>query len=220
MADYTLQAQARTITGKKVKNVRKAGFVPGTIYGPKHQPLNVQFIYRDLEVALMEAGGTNIIDIVVDGQPIPSVARDVQRHIIKRDILHVDFFAVDMDADIRADIPIVYNGQSPIVEARQGILLTGPNALTIETRPDKLMNEIHIDLAKLTEIGATISVADLDLGPGVTVLNDPEEMIARVVQTSAARAALVDQLDADGEEEAQVAEPEVISRGKEEEDFE
>lgn len=220
MEKYILEAESRTVIGKKVKTIRNAGLVPGTIYGPKTDPMSVQFVYRPLQVALMKAGGTQIIDIEVDGKTYPSLARDVQRDILKGDILHVDFLAVDMSAKITAEIPINLINESPVVSSREGILITGPNSLTVETLPSNLVDHIDIDLSTLTEIGADILVKHLDLGEETEILNDPEEMIAKVVQTSAARAEFLEgELEGEAEDDMMTsAEPEVISKGKEEEE--
>lgn len=188
MADYSISAEERNVKGKKVSRLREQGLIPGSIYGPKTEPISLQFDYRDLELTLRDAGGTNLIDLNVNGDTIPALAREVQRDVIKGNILHVDFFAVDMDSTIRAEIPLNFEGESPIVQSRQGILITGPNTLTIETYPDKLMDEITINISGLQEMGDTIYVASLDLGEGVRILNDDEEMLAKIVQPSAARA--------------------------------
>ncbi|QPC81581.1 50S ribosomal protein L25 [Phototrophicus methaneseepsis] len=200
MAEFKLAAQKRDVVGKKVSRLRNDGFVPGAVYGPKTEPTRLKFKYRELELALMHAGGTNVIDLNVEGaQTVPVLAREVQRDIIKGDILHVDFFALDMKAKIRAEVPVHYVGESPLVASRKAILLTGPNSLTIEVLASDLMNQIEVDLTGLAEMGDTITVADLKLGDDVTIINDPEEMIAKVVQPSAARAES-DLAAAEGEE--------------------
>lgn len=188
MADYTMTAEARSITGKQVNQLRVKGLVPATIYGPNTEAVNVQFPYRELEVLLRHAGGTHVITLTVNGKAIPVLAREVQRDVIKGTILHVDFFAPDMTQKVRAEIPVHYIGESPVVTGRRGIMLTGPNTLTLEMLPSQLMEVINVDVTKLTEIGATIQVKDLHL-EGITVINDPEEMIAKIVQPSAARSA-------------------------------
>ena len=203
MADYQLNAQKRSIQGKKVSQLRNQDVVPGALYGPKADPLKLQFKYRELETVLRNAGGTHLIDINVDGdKSYPVVAREVQRDILKQTILHVDFFAVDMNVKIRTEVPVVYEGESPLVAARKAIMLTGPTTLTVEMLPSRMVDRIHVDISGLDEMGATIAVKDLDLGD-IVVLNDPEEMIAKIVQPSAARAAeaLEDEAGADTEGE-------------------
>lgn len=202
MAEYSLNAEARTIVGKKVSQLRNDGKVPGAIYGPNIEPQTVTFDYRELDITLRKAGGTNVIEIHVDGQSIPVLAREVQRSVLRHDILHVDFLAPDMNKKIRADVRIVITGQSPLVASRKGILLTGPNSITLEMLPSNLLNKIEVDISNLETIGDTISVKDLPLRDGITVINDPEEMIAKVVQPSAARAAEM-QAALEGEEGAE-----------------
>lgn len=199
MAEFTLNGETRELKGKKVRRLRSTGEVPASVYGPVAGTLSVKFPYRALELTLMKAGGTNLIDIVVDGNTYPSLAREVQRDVIKGKILHVDFFAVDTTHKIRVEIPVVLEGQSPVIAAREGILITGPNTLTVEVLPTAILNQIVIDLTQLTAIGQEIMVKDLDLGEGSTIINEPNEMIAKIVQTSAARAALLEADQAEGE---------------------
>lgn len=215
MAEFTLAAQKRTVIGKKVSSLRRAGLVPATIYGSKIPPVNVQFPYRALQVALMKAGGTNLIEMTVDdGKSYPVLAREVQRDVVKGDILHVDFFAVDMNVKIRTEVPINIIGENALVNSKRAILITGTNTVTLEMLPSQLMQHIDIDISKLKNVGDTIFVANLPLDEGVVVINEPEEMIAKLVQPSAARAA--EAAEDEGADAATM--PEVISKGKEDEE--
>lgn len=220
MADYTIEAQPRTVIGKKVRQLRTQGLVPVVVYGAKIDPVALQIPYRPLEVGLMKAGGTNLIDLTVNGGETYTVlARDVQRHVVRGEIMHVDFMAVDQNAVISADVSVHLVGESPIVASREGMILAGSSTLTIEALPSKLINSIEVDISGLNEIGAAIHVRDIDLGSDVRILNDPEEMIVRIAQPAAARMAA-----AEGEEEETMeggsSEPEVIRRGREDEDEE
>ncbi|MCY3573078.1 MAG: 50S ribosomal protein L25 [Chloroflexi bacterium] len=208
MSDFQLAAQKRRAHGKKNRQLRRDGFVPGILYGPSIEPLSVQFPYRAVEVMLMEAGGTNLIDIEVEGAVYPSLAREVQRDVVRGDILHVDFLAVDQSQRISVEVPIVMKGSSPVVAAREGILITGRSSLTLEVFPSDIRNRIVIDLTQLTELGAEVLVGDLRFGENVTVHNDSNEMLAKIVQPAAARAdAELDEEDGEleGEETADAA---------------
>ena len=196
MSDFQLAAQKRQALGKKNRQLRRQGFVPGIVYGPSTEPMSVQFPYRTVEVMLMDAGGTNLIDIEVEGEVYPSLAREVQRDVVRGDILHVDFLAVDQSQRISVEVPIVMEGESPVVTAREGILITGRSSLTLEVYPSDIRDRIAIDLSQLTELGAEVLVRDLSFGENVTVHNDPNEMLAKIVQPAAARA----EEDLEGEE--------------------
>lgn len=214
MADrYTLDAQARTITGKKVSQLRRQGLVPAVIYGPRITPVHVQIPYRSLELTLLKAGGTHLIDISVDGGNYTVLAREVQRHVLRSDIQHVDFFAVDETAKIRVEVPIRFVNESPAVESRLALLITGTTTLAIETLPSKLLSQIEIDISRLVNVGDTLYVRDLNLGPDATIVNDPDEMIVRVNP-------IVTAVEEEAEEAATPAEVEIISKGKEEEEEE
>jgi large subunit ribosomal protein L25 len=215
--NYVIEAQPRTVVGKKVGQLRRSGMVPVIVYGPKIEPINLQVPYRPLQVALMKAGGTNLIDITYDGNTQTVLAREVQRDVLRGDILHVDFFSVDLLAKIKIDVPIHFVGESPAVAARKGILITGPTMLTIETLPSHLLSQIEVDLSGLNEIGDAVHVRDLSLDADITILNDMEEMIARISQTSAARS---EEDEAAEAAEAGVGEVEIIKKGKEDEEEE
>jgi large subunit ribosomal protein L25 len=215
--NYVIEAQPRTVVGKKVGQLRRSGMVPVIVYGPKIEPINLQIPYRPLQVALMKAGGTNLIDITYEGNTQTVLAREVQRDVLRGDILHVDFFSVDLLAKIKIDVPIHFVGESPAVQARKGILITGPTMLTIETLPSHLLSQIEVDLSGLNEIGDAVHVRDLSLDADITILNDMDEMIARISQTSAARS---EEDEAAEAAEAGVGEVEIIKKGKEEEEEE
>jgi large subunit ribosomal protein L25 len=196
VSQFVLNAQERAIKGKKVSSIRSQGLVPGTIYGPKTQPLTVQFLYRELDTVLRAAGSTNIIDIKLNGSTLRVLARDVQRDILKSTIQHVDFFAVDENSKIRAEVPVVLVGESPIIATRKAILMAGTSTIRIETLPRDLVNKIEVDLSSLTTIGSTIYIRDLTPPPGVTILNEGDEIVAKAVQTGAQRAAAAKEAEA------------------------
>lgn len=206
---YNLEAQVRTITGKKVGQLRRQGLIPGVVYGAKIEPIHVQIPFRPLEITLAKAGGNHVIDLDVDGNKQTVIARAVQRHIIRGDILHVDFLAVDATTVIRTEVQIHFENESPVVAARIGMLNIGMTSLEIESLPADLIDRVDIDLSQLKAINDSIHVRDLNLGDKITILNDPDEVIVRVAPVSSAVE--------EEEEEAELtsSEPEVISRGKE-----
>ena len=209
MAEFQLAAEARERRGKKNRQLRRSGFVPAIVYGPSIDPIGVQFPYRAIEVTLMNAGGTNLIDIEVNGETYPSLAREVQRDVVRGDILHVDFLAVDQTQRISVEVPIEMIGRSPVVAAREGILITGRSSLTLEVFPSDIRDRIEIDLTELTELGSEVLVRDLTFGANVTVHNDPNEMLAKIVQPAAARAE--EELD---EEAGELEDGEAVEEGE------
>ncbi|NJL92573.1 MAG: 50S ribosomal protein L25 [Anaerolineae bacterium] len=103
----TLAISLRQVVGKQVKQLRNQGLVPGIIYGPTQQTnVNVQVPWFDLRPVLLHAGGTEMIALQLDGQTINVLVRDVHRHPVRGDVLHIDFYAVDVHTKVRITVPI------------------------------------------------------------------------------------------------------------------
>lgn len=211
---YSIEAQARVVTGKKVGALRRAGLVPCIIYGSKIEPVAVQIPERALQMTLLKAGGTHLIDVNVDGKAYSVLARAVQRNVLRGDIIHVDFLAVDASTKIKASVPVHYINESPAVRSGAGVLLQGLNTLTIEALPKDLIDRVNVDLSLLTEVGSSLFVRDLSVSDKVTLIDDDDEMVVRVIMTAAAESEVAAEAA-----EVTASEPEVISKGKKEEEF-
>ncbi len=112
MADvFSLEAQARTVIGKQVKALRRQDLIPAVIYGAGSQPIHVSCPRRPLEITLQKAGGTHLINVLVDGSTYTALAREVQRDKVRRTILHVDFLRVDLSKKLRTEVPVVFVGE-------------------------------------------------------------------------------------------------------------
>ena len=218
MADFTIEAQSRQITGKQTKQLRKDGLVPAVVYGPGIEPVPIQIPYRPLEVTLMQAGGTNLIDVKVEKETHTVLTREVQRHILRGDIMHVDFFALDMNQPITADVFLSFIGESPAVANGEGMLMTGPSSLSIETLPTKLVSEIEVDISGLEEVGDAIFVRDLSLSDDFTIHNDPDELLARVIVPSAVLAEEEEELEGEELEGEEMDAGDVERVGEDDED--
>ena len=178
-----LTAERRTVLGKQVKQLREQGWTPGVMYGHGFDPVPLQFEARSLQHMLAQVGGSQLISIKVEGQEQPEVAlvREVQRDPIRRTPLHVDFYRVMMTERLTAEIPLEIIGKSPVVEAREGILLQGLSAIEVECLPGDLVDAIEVDLSDLTEVDQALYVRDLAVPAGIDILTDPDEMIVHVV---------------------------------------
>ncbi len=179
----TLTAERRTALGKRVKQLRHQGWVPGVMYGHSFESLPLQFKERSLTRMLSYVSGSQLVSIQVTDQKEPETAlvRDVQRDPIRGDVLHVDFYRVDMTERLTAEIPLLIVGESPVTERHEGILLQGISAIEVECLPGDLVDEIAVDLSDLVEVGQGVYVRDLAIPAGIDVLTDVDEMVARVV---------------------------------------
>lgn len=219
MPEYIkIDATKRTVVGKQVKQLRREGMVPAIVYGPEREPLSLTLDKRELRQTLLTAGGTQIIEIVVDGETIPTLAREVQRDPIYGEIMHVDFYQVSMTRSIRADVPVILTGDNELVNSGAAVLVHGLNALVIEALPADLPPQIEVDITGLAEIGDQIVVSDLVLPKGTEAIADDTELIVKLDYPR------LEEEEEEGEEEEllfeEAAEVEVIRESREEEDEE
>jgi len=210
-----LTAEKRTVTGKHVQRLRREGWVPGVMYGHGFEPVPLQFEERSLAHILSRVGGSQLVGINIKGdkQPEMALVRDVQRDPIRGNFLHVDFYRVMMTERLTAEVPLVTVGESPVTEAREGILLQGISSIEVECLPGDLVDAIEVDLSDLVEIDQGIYVRDLAVPAGIDVLTDVDEMIVRIVPLEA------EEIEEEEEEELMpgAEEVEVLTEAKEEE---
>ncbi len=215
MAALELKAQVRSVTGRKVKRLRAQGKIPAIIYGPGISPIAIQVDERELERTLRRAGFTQLLSLQIENGDRATtetvLVREVQRHPIRRNLLHVDFYRVVMTEKLRAEVPVHLVGEAPIVE-QGAILVQNINTVEVECYPADIPEAIEVDISKLTESTHSITVADLTAPEGVEIVSDPNETIVSVVYS---RAAAAEVGEAEEEiEEVPTAEPEVIGKGK------
>ncbi len=184
MDSLTLKLSHRDVLGKKVKRLRRQGVVPVHYYGVGTEPLPMQAEGAVLRRVLPQAG-TNVpisIDIAGGGEGNICFVREVQRHPVTEDILHVDFLRVDVSETIRADVPIVLEGVSPAVQDQDGTLLQTMDAVQVEALPMRIPGSFLVDISILDDFDKTIRVESLTLSADVTILAEPGQMIATVVR--------------------------------------
>ena len=212
MATATLSATPRTETGKGVaRKLRAQHSVPGVLYGHHREPQPLVLDARELD-RLVEryATETTVVELGLDGQSVRTLIREVQRHPVKRNVLHVDFQALVAGEKVTVDIPIVLLG-TPAGVKLGGVLDQTMRELTIHVDPSNIPNHIDIDVSGL-ELGQSIHVSDVPLAEGVTVLDDPDTTICVVAPPRVA-----EEEPAAAPEAETGGEPELIRKQKEEE---
>ena len=204
MAEITLQADTGRTTGSRPSGrLRAEGKVPGVVYGLGQDPQSVSVVWRDLRNALIgEAGLNALIDLHVDGASGDLViVKALQRHPVRRDVLHVDFLRVSRDQAISVEIPVVLHGEAAALRDG-GVVDQAIYTLHMAAKPADIPNEIAVDITDL-QIGDAIRVGDLALPAGATTDVDPEDL---VVSASVAQSAEASPEAGDGEEGAEGAE--------------
>jgi large subunit ribosomal protein L25 len=176
--DIILAAQPGRTTGSSAsRRLRADGKVPAVLYGRGAEPAPLTVAWRDLRSALTTDKGLNaLLTIDVGGKQTKAIVKEIQRHPVRRDVLHVDFLSVDVDKPITTDVPIVLEGEATLVLREEGVVEQALNAIVVHAKPDAIPGHLAVDVSEL-EIGHTITVADLVLPPGVTTDADPEETV-------------------------------------------
>ena len=196
-----LAAEPRELTGKRVAVLRRAGRLPAVVFGRGISSENVSLDAHDFEQLRRKAGQNALIDLSVDGQKArPVLVHGVQVHPVHRRPLHVDLFLVRMTEELIVDVPLVATGTSVAVENLNGTLLHPIESVRIRALPDHLPQSIEYSIDGLDDFDAVVKVSDLTIPGDVTLLTDPEEVVAKVLQSR-----LQVEVEAEKAEEAEAA---------------
>lgn len=160
-----LPVEKRRLRGHQVKKLRRQGILPANIYGHNIKSLMVQVDLAEAAKFLDQYGETNVVDILVAGEkkPRPALMKNPQYDPVSDQLLHLDFYQVDLSEKVKAEIPVVVRGEAPAVERGEGVLVQVINELEVEALPTDLPEEIGVDVSKLDQVGQQITVKDLDI---------------------------------------------------------
>jgi len=198
-----LAAQPRNILGKKVKALRRQGITPIHMFGPGIASEALQADTVELQQTLAAAGPTTILKLNLNNGAARGgrlshdvMVRGVQRDPVTGQILHVDFFRVEMSHPVAVDIPLALTGLSPAVDNHLGTLVHGMSTLHVQGLPGDLPSAIEVDVSILAEPHQAIHARDVALPPGLTLLSDGDGMVANIVPPRGAEEVAVAEAEA------------------------
>ncbi len=176
-----LKVEKRAVLGKKVKFLRNKGVVPVHLFGHNVESAALQGDAAILGKVVSQAGHTRLINLKIGktDKVKPVMVREVQKDPIKGNLLHVDFYEVNMAEKIKVEVPIMIVGESPALKIRENMLYQTLSSLHIECLPDKMLDRIPVDISSILEVDQAIHVKDVNL-PDITILNDGDLTIAKV----------------------------------------
>ena len=182
MDKIELLANTREILGKKVRFLRRQGITPVHLFGHNVESVPLQCDTAPLKRVLAQAGKTRLISLKLDQakKPRSVVVREVQREPQSGELLHIDFYQVSMKEEMRVEVPIVPVGEAPALKSKGNFLMHELGSLTIECLPDEIPNSVELDISSLTEAEQAIHVKDIRLGEGITVLNNPDQLVVKI----------------------------------------
>ena len=170
------------------RRVRSGGSVPGVLYGRKREPIAVTFNEKELISSLDKDKRRNtVLTLTVrDGgksEDVTAMVRDAQINPLSRRLVHVDFLAVDLNAEVKVTVPLVLTGK-PVGVTNGGNLHQSMHMVPVAAKPAAIPTKLEVDVSAL-DIGDALHVSDLKLGAGVRVALDAKEAIASVVAPKA-----------------------------------
>ncbi len=180
MEKITLRAEPRNITGRKVKSLRREGFVPAVIYGHGFESLPVQVPLKDFEKVYAEAGESSVVYLNLEDKSYPTIIQDVARDPVSDKFLHADFYKVRLDEKIKAKIALNFVGESLAVKELAGILVKNVSEIEVEGFPQDLPHQIDVDISSLKEFKDHILIKDLSVSNKLEVKADPETIVVLV----------------------------------------
>jgi len=173
---HEIKAQIRTLLGKKVKKIRKEGFIPATIYAKGMESISIQIDSKEFTKLFSEVGESAVVELLVDEVKYPVLFKNPQYDPITGDYIHIDCHKVNLKEKIKASIAVELIGESDAVKAGN-ILVEVTDEIEVEALPNDLPENFTIDLATLTEVDQMITVADLKVDKSKVEILTPEDTV-------------------------------------------
>jgi len=178
-----LTLSPRTAFGRHVRRLRRQGFVPVHVYGQGGEPLSLQAEERLLRRLVPRAGGNIPVSVSVEGGESNNICfiREVQRHPVSENLLHVDFMRVDVSQVVITEVPLNLVGESPAVRERGGVVIQPDNSLLVEALPLDMPEELTVSIAELMEIGEVVKISEIAVPEGARILRDDDDVVVRIL---------------------------------------
>ncbi|MCY3708281.1 MAG: 50S ribosomal protein L25 [Caldilineaceae bacterium] len=217
MSVLTLSASSRSVTGRKVRRLRPEGIIPVVIYGGGDAPRNAQVEDAEFERVLRDGGNSQLVKVDLEGEDINVLVREIQRHPVRHNLLHADFYTVNMSETQQVSVPLVTVGA--VTVSADLVMVQSMDSVEIEALPADIPALIEVDVSRLEmPESPPITVADLPTIAGVSYISDADDPICSLILS---RAAISEEEEMEEEELLDTdVEPEVIGRGREEEEAE
>lgn len=177
MDKLSLKLEPREVTGKQVKRLRKEGLVPASICGKGIASENFQLDAKTFGLVYRRVGRSGLIEIELPRGTQSAFVRQVQRHPVSGQFLHVDFRIVDLRTEITADVPVTSTGENALVERGDAVLTQVLQTLHVRALPSDLPQVVELDVSTLEDFHAALHVSDVKLGDKVQILTPAEEVV-------------------------------------------
>jgi large subunit ribosomal protein L25 len=218
--DITVTAEVRSSRGKnEARRTRRAGNIPAVVYGAFQDPVSVALDPREITKIVRSKTGLNTIFnlSIAGGETTPVMVVDQQVDPIKGHLLHADLKRIDLSKRIRVSVPVHTTGEPAGVKVQGGLLEIVTRSIEVECLPDEIPESYTVDVSQLM-IGQSKRASDVGLAGSLKLMSSPDTVIAHVVALRAEAAPAEEAAAAPEAGAATPAEPEVIKKGKKEEE--
>ena len=185
MSAIKMKIEKRNEIGKnEIKKVRENNFIPAVIYSRGGETTHVSVNTTEFSRVYKMAGSTSLLGLELEGQTIPAIIKEIQRHPIKNQILHLDFQKLNMDEKIKMTLPIMLLNRDSI-KLQPSVLTQILDQIDIECLPNDIPNNAEVDVANM-DFTTPIMVKDLDIAKDdkVVVLRDLEDVVCTLSEPS------------------------------------
>lgn len=181
MTTLTLTVQERTLTGNQARKIRRAGNIPGVIYGNNVKDLVFEVDYNTFVRLYKAAGNTHVVDVTLGKDTYHCLVQDIDVDPVSDRARHIDFLAVDLKKKVVVEVPLEFVGESEAV-VQGAILVESMHEVEVEALPNEVPEMIEVDIAKLVSLHDNIHVSDLPVTSKFVILTDPNLVVASVVE--------------------------------------
>lgn len=177
-----LKSKKRTVLGKKVKKLRKDGWLPANIFGQEIKSQAVSVPIKEFAKVYRIVGQTQILYLHLDDEKkeLPVLIQNVQKHPITHQYLHVDFRHVNLEKKLQTAVPVKFVGESEAIKLNKGVLLTINEEIMIEALPNAIPQFIEVDLTSLKELNQEIKIKDVKPSGKYSIVDDPNKILVRI----------------------------------------
>ena len=176
-----IKASARQPLGKRSRRLLREGKLPAIVYGHNTEATPITLDKLEFQKVYLKSGRTHLVDLAFDGRTEKVLVREIQTHPRRLGPIHVDFYQVNLQEKIEVEVPVHLIGESAAVKRGDGDILQPMHSVRVECLPSDIPEAFEIDITPLEEIDAELRVSDLKVPQGVTVLDEPEQLVVKIV---------------------------------------
>jgi large subunit ribosomal protein L25 len=176
-----LNALPRQPLGKRSRRLVREGKVPAIVYGHNTEPTPIVLDRLEFQKVFVKSGRTHLVDLSIEGRTEKVLVREIQTHPRRLGPIHVDFYQVNLQEKIEVEVPVHLVGESAAVKRGDADILQPMHSVRIEVLPSEIPEAFEVDLTPLEEIESELRVSELKVPKGVTILDDPEDLVVKIV---------------------------------------